>query len=108
MFKAEHGEFGSRNRRDGKNGRSLYVGVPVGTIVRSQEGKIVADLNYDGAEFMVAAGGAGGLGNAFFSSNDNRVPKETTPGNIGESTIIELELRKLSNLGLGRDLNVSI
>ena len=100
LYRAEHGEFGKSGRQDGRNGASLNVNVPVGTVVRSQEGKIVADLNESGVSFMVAQGGAGGLGNAFFCSNENRTPMETTPGNIGEATAIELEMRTLSNVGL--------
>ena len=67
-YRGLNGDFGYNHFKDGKSAKKMYVSVPVGTLVRSQDGKIVADLAHDGSEFMVAAGGAGGLGNAFFCS----------------------------------------
>jgi len=36
-FKADHGGAGSKNRSTGKDGKDIYVQVPLGTIVRDGE-----------------------------------------------------------------------
>ena len=43
--------------------------LPVGTIIKTQEGEVLADLLHDGDRWLGAAGGQGGKGNARFLSN---------------------------------------
>ena len=85
---------------DGSNGEPLVINVPLGTLIKSQNGRIIADLNTEESEFMISAGGTGGLGNAFFKSDTNPVPRESTPGMLGERSVVELEYRKISDFGL--------
>ncbi len=54
--------------RDGANGEDLVLRVPDGTVVKSPDGTVLADLVGEGAEYVVAEGGRGGLGNAALSS----------------------------------------
>ena len=61
---------------------------------------MLADLNYAGAEFLVACGGAGGFGNRQFATNANRTPTDALPGEKGEQVFAELELRLLADFGL--------
>ena len=42
--------------------------VPIGTVFKV-EGEVVASLGEDGSMFVAARGGAGGKGNAFFTTN---------------------------------------
>ncbi len=50
--------------RQGRNGEDLVIAVPDGTVVRTEDGAVLADLMGAGARFVAAAGGGGGLGNA--------------------------------------------
>lgn len=75
--------------------------VPSGTIVK-ELGKLVADLSVHGQEFVAVHGGAGGKGNRFFLSNENRAPMTATPGEKGQERILQLELRTMAHAGLVR------
>ncbi|XP_070695648.1 mitochondrial ribosome-associated GTPase 2 isoform X1 [Pempheris klunzingeri] len=73
--------------------------VPVGTVVKEQ-GKTVMDLSEHGQECLAVFGGAGGKGNRFFLSNENRSPMTVTPGMDGEARALQLELRTMAHAGL--------
>ncbi|XP_015519742.1 mitochondrial ribosome-associated GTPase 2 isoform X1 [Neodiprion pinetum] len=100
ILSAPHGEKGQNKDCFGKNADNFVVNVPVGTIVRSLEGKIVADLGNVGMMFIAARGGAGGHGNAFFKSDIEQSPKISEYGAKGESFQYLLELRSMANIGL--------
>ena len=61
---------------------------------------MVADLNTDGVEAIVAQGGRGGRGNARFSSSSNKAPKFAERGEPGEERTLLLELKLLADIGL--------
>jgi GTP-binding protein len=75
--------------------------VPPGTIVRNKEtNEIVGEIVEDGEEFLVARGGRGGKGNAFFATSVHRSPREWQPGEEGETFTLELELKLIADVGL--------
>jgi len=101
IFHAENGENGRGSDCYGKSGRDLVLRVPVGTVVTdTHTGEVLADLDHDGATAIVAKGGAGGLGNLHFKSSTNRAPRQFTPGALGESRELKLELKVLADVGL--------
>uniref|UniRef100_A0A8C3UMA7 Mitochondrial ribosome associated GTPase 2 n=1 Tax=Catharus ustulatus TaxID=91951 RepID=A0A8C3UMA7_CATUS len=51
-------------------------------------------------EYIAAYGGAGGKGNRFFLSNENRAPKLFTPGEPGQERVLHLELKTTAHAGL--------
>lgn len=59
---ADNGGQGAGDNRHGAKARDMRIAVPNGTIVKSSSGEVLADLVGDGLEFVVAAGGKGGLG----------------------------------------------
>ncbi len=101
IYRAEHGENGRGADCFGKCGTDLTLRVPVGTIVSCiHSGEVLSDLASDGASFIVAQGGAGGLGNLRFKSSTNRAPRQCTPGEPGVSRDLKLELKVLADVGL--------
>ncbi len=101
IYKAENGEDGKAKKCFGKNGESLYVKVPAGTLVKDAEtGKIIADLKKAGDEFVVARGGKGGFGNTHFATPTRQVPKFAKPGQKTKEREIVLELKLLADVGL--------
>lgn len=68
-----------------------------------EQGKTVADLAHHGQEYVAVHGGAGGKGNRFFLSNENRAPMTTTVGEKGEERVLQLELRTMAHAGLVRE-----
>jgi GTP-binding protein len=101
LFRAQRGENGRGADQYGKGGEDIVLRVPVGTvIVDADGGERIADLAADGARAQVAKGGRGGLGNLHFKSSVNRAPRQSTPGEKGESRRLRLELRVLADVGL--------
>ena len=74
--------------------------VPHGTFFRNESGAIVADLRSDGDEFVAARGGAGGKGNYFFLSNENRAPVTYEEGGKGEEKLVYAEMRVIADFGM--------
>ena len=100
-LRAEPGEHGRGKDQHGKNGNDLIVRVPLGTLVRDAESDVLlADLDTRGVEVVVAKGGKGGKGNAFFASSTNRAPRFAQPGLPGEERTLQFELRLLADVGL--------
>ena len=62
--------------------------------------EVVADLTYDGEEFVLCAGGRGGKGNVHFKSARNRAPVQSTDGEEGEQGYFLLELRTIADAAL--------
>ncbi|OHD64213.1 MAG: hypothetical protein A2176_01095 [Spirochaetes bacterium RBG_13_51_14] len=101
VYRAENGHHGMGNNRYGKDGRVLVIRVPVGTQVLDHEtGAELADLVDEGSRFMIAVGGIGGKGNAFFKSSTNQTPRFSQPGLPGEEKRIILNLKLIADIGL--------
>jgi GTP-binding protein len=104
-FEADRGKHGEGSNRHGANGRDLDVPVPIGTIVYEQDPQDgswhqVVDLAEEGARALVAQGGRGGFGNAYFATSTNRAPRKTQPGLPGEQKQLRLHLKLLADVGL--------
>ncbi len=100
-YVAERGTNGSGSNCYGKNGESLYIKVPMGTIIRDIEtNKIMTDLSHAGDTFIVAKGGKGGKGNSKYATPTRQAPNFAEPGMPGEERNIELELKLLADVGL--------
>ncbi|MCX6344250.1 MAG: GTPase ObgE [Armatimonadetes bacterium] len=100
-YKAERGGDGGRNDMHGKNGESLVLRVPVGTLVfRADTGQLLADLTHDGQECVASKGGVGGRGNASFSTAILQTPKFAEKGEPTDIIPIRLELKLLADVGL--------
>ena len=99
-YVAGNGADGQGKRCSGKDGDSLYIRVPRGTLVRDTEtGGIMHDMS-DGKDFVAARGGKGGWGNKHFATPTRQVPRFAKPGLPGESHDITLELKLLADVGL--------
>ena len=101
QYKAGNGEDGKGKKCTGRDGETLTIKVPAGTIIRDTEtGKVIADLKHDGDTFVAAKGGNGGWGNVHFATPTRQVPKFAKPGQKGIERIITLELKLLADVGL--------
>ena len=99
--RAQRGAHGRGSGCHGRQGRDLVIPVPVGTVVKCEDAdEVLADLNRDGAEVVVARGGRGGRGNARFASSTNRGPRFAERGEPGEERTLLLELKLLADVGL--------
>lgn len=98
---AKRGAHGLGKTMHGKNGVTMIVPVPTGTLVYDQEtDELLADMTEHKQEIVLLKGGIGGRGNARFSSSTNRAPRYAQPGELGEERDIRLELKLLADVGL--------
>lgn len=100
-LKAEHGEPGRGAQKTGKNGKDLYLDVPLGTqAYEADSRKVLGEVIQDGQELIIARGGIGGLGNVNFKSSTNQAPSYAQPGLPGEERTVEIELKLIADVGL--------
>lgn len=98
---AEDGQNGSGNNSSGRQGKDIYIDVPLGTIAKDElTGEIEAEILEDGQEIILMPGGRGGLGNSNFKSATNQTPEYAQPGEMGVEGFKFLELKVLADVGL--------
>ena len=98
--RAQTGVHGMGKTRHGQRGKDLIVGVPTGTVVKTLEGEVIADLADVGSRFLAARGGEGGRGNTRFLANKRRAPSFAEQGEIGEEFWFNLELKLRADVAL--------
>jgi len=99
-FKAQRGQHGQGSNKHGAKGEDIVLKIPPGTLVRDEEGNVLADLTVPGERAVVARGGIGGKGNARFATPTRRSPSFAEKGEPGEERWITLELKLLADVGL--------
>jgi GTP-binding protein len=98
---AERGRHGEGSNRSGREGASIELPVPVGTVVYDADsGELLHDFTQAGDRFLIARGGRGGRGNQHFATSTHQAPTEHEPGHPGEAKHLRLELKLLADAGL--------
>ena len=96
-YVAENGQNGRAKRCFGKNGASLEIEVPRGTVVKDAEtGRIIADVSSN--EPVIVA--KGGWGNYHFATPTRQCPRFAKSGTPGVELEVILELKLLADVGL--------
>jgi len=98
--RATDGGHGSGQKKHGARGKDIVVPVPVGTVVRDNDGEVQCDLAGDGDRFLIAEGGQGGRGNARFLSNRRRAPAFAEQGEKGQERWLDMELKLMADVAL--------
>ncbi len=107
VFSAKNGEDGKARNSFGRKGESLYIKVPVGTVIKDEKtGGIIKDMSFDKEEFVAAKGGNGGWGNVHFATATRQAPKFAKDGLKGQTREIVLELKLIADVGLAGFPNV--
>lgn len=119
-YAAENGEQGRSYHRRGKNGQHVVVELPTGSIIRTVNENSNSDNNRSEEEnnsnnsetssielnaekissYVAARGGAGGKGNHYYLSNDNRKPRQFEVGHVGEKKTYHIELKLIADAAL--------
>ncbi len=101
-YSAEAGAQGTGNRRDGRDGETLTIRLPVGTFVYdcASPAEPLVDLTAHDQSFVVARGGRGGRGNACFATSTRQTPDFAQPGREGGLRELRLSLKLLADIGL--------
>ncbi len=103
-YRAQDGENGRGKNQHGRNGDSLILKVPLGTVVSSLdehgERVLLGEVVVHGQRLVVAKGGRGGKGNKRFATPSNQAPRVAQPGSEGERRHLILDLKLLADVGL--------
>ena len=98
---AEAGQKGGNALCTGADGKDEILEVPIGTIARDFEtNKVLFEIEEDGQEMILAKGGRGGKGNAFFKTATLQTPRHAQPGEEGVEEWKVLELKLMADVGL--------
>lgn len=98
---AEPGQKGSANNSSGVSGKDVILEVPLGTVAKKAEtGELICEITEEGQEFILTAGGRGGLGNKNFTTSVKQAPTYAQPGESGLEEWNILELKLLADVGL--------
>lgn len=97
---AGSGRPGQGSHRNGAEGDDVVLRVPSGTQVTTPSGEVLADLLGAGAQFVIAQGGRGGLGNAALASPRRKAPGFALLGEPGEQREVVLELKTVADVAL--------
>jgi len=98
--RATSGKPGQGSNRDGANGEDMILPVPDGTVVKTEDGVVLADLVGAGSTYIVAQGGRGGLGNAALASPRRKAPGFALLGEPGAVQDVVLELKTVADVAL--------
>ena len=101
QWRGHSGDSGGPKNCHGRKAEDIVLLVPPGTVIIDEvTGLVLKDLATAGESIIAAKGGQGGWGNLHFKSSTNRAPRETTPGEKGESRRLMLELKVIADVGL--------
>ncbi len=98
--RAANGKQGSGSNRNGAAGADMVIRVPDGTVVKTEDGEVLADLVGPGTRYVAAQGGRGGLGNAALASARRKAPGFALRGGPGAEISLVLELKTVADAGL--------
>ena len=101
FIKAKHGQNGAGSNKSGKNADDIILDVPLGTVAyEADTRRLIGEVTEHGQHLVLAAGGIGGKGNAFFKTSVNQSPEHAQPGMPGQEIVVELELKLIADVGL--------
>ena len=89
LLRADRGAHGEGGRRHGRDGESVELRVPIGTLIYDEDAPNGAppliDMAVHGQRYVAARGGRGGQGNSNFATATRQTPDFATPGRPGRS-----------------------
>src|SRR5437764_6424627 len=99
--KAERGRHGEGSNWTGRDGDSIVLKVPVGTILYDDAtAERVHAFSRPDERIVIAKGGRGGRGNQHFATPTHQAPREHELGRHGEQRAYRMELKLLADVGL--------
>ncbi len=97
---ANSGIPGKKFKLFGKNADHMTILVPLGTIITDTDTGNIYEITNSNNKVLLAKGGIGGKGNAYFKSATNQTPLSSEEGTKGEAKNLLLELKLIADIGL--------
>lgn len=98
---APAGDSGAGSNKKGKDGEDIILDVPLGTTAfEFDTRRYLGEVTEEGQLLVIAKGGMGGKGNAFFKTATRQTPRFAQPGEEGEEIVVEIELKLIADVGL--------
>ncbi len=100
-YAAQDGEPGGKRNCRGKDGESITIKVPRGTVVKeANSDRVIVDMSGDTNSFVLLKGGKGGNGNQHYATSTMQAPKYAQPGQAAQELEVTLELKVIADVGL--------
>ena len=100
-YKAQDGEEGGKKNCKGKDGESIIIRVPEGTVIKEfNTKKVIADMSGENKRVILLKGGKGGKGNQHYATSTMQAPKYAQPGQPAQELELWLELKVIADVGL--------
>ncbi len=100
-YAAQDGEQGGKRNCRGKDGESITIKVPEGTVVKeANSDRVIVDMSGDTRSFVLLKGGKGGNGNQHYATSTMQAPKYAQPGQPAQELEVTLELKVIADVGL--------
>jgi len=100
IIKAENGQHGMANKKNGKNGKDLEIKLPIGTVITDKNSQKTYQIKNLHDRFLLCQGGKGGLGNWEHRSSTNVTPLYAQDGAKGEQKHFHINLKLIADFGL--------
>ena len=98
---ATDGAHGGAKNSTGKDGKDVYIDVPLGTVVYDADtGDYICEVREHDEVIMLLEGGMGGLGNTNFATATNQAPRYAQPGQPSREMTVVMQLKMLADVGL--------
>lgn len=100
FFRAENGKPGRGQKKHGRNGKSIEIPVPPGTLIKDFEtGRVIKEFTRNGKRWTFLKGGHGGKGNAHFANSVRQTPRIAQSGKEGKTHKLAVELKLIADIG---------
>ena len=99
IIKAENGQHGMANKKNGKNAKDLGIKLPIGTVITDKDSKEIFEITSKDDRFLLCEGGLGGLGNWEYRSSTNTTPLYAQSGFKGQQRDLYINLKLIADFG---------
>jgi len=99
-IKAENGQDGMANKKNGRNADDLEIKLPIGTVITDKDTNEIFEIINKNDHFRLCSGGSGGLGNFEYRSGTNTTPLYAQNGLKGQQRDLEINLKLIADYGL--------